>query len=39
MGVSEELDVGSGLKRVLVLACLLGDADHETFRYNALLAA
>ena len=39
MGISEELDVGSGLKRVLVLSSLFGDADHETSRYNALLAA
>ena len=39
MGVSSELDVGACLKRVLVLSCLFGDADHETSRYNALLAA
>jgi alkylation response protein AidB-like acyl-CoA dehydrogenase len=39
MGVSSELDIGSGLKRVLVLASLLGDAGHETARYNALRAA
>jgi len=39
MGVSSELEVGSGLKRVLVLSTLFGDADHETSRYNALRAA
>jgi alkylation response protein AidB-like acyl-CoA dehydrogenase len=39
MGISSELEIGSGLKRVLVLASLFGDADHETARYNALRAA
>jgi alkylation response protein AidB-like acyl-CoA dehydrogenase len=39
MGVSSELEIGSGLKRVLVLASLFGDADQETARYNALRTA
>ncbi|CAN7308787.1 acyl-CoA/acyl-ACP dehydrogenase [Phenylobacterium sp. LjRoot225] len=39
MGISDELEVGAGLKRVLVLSSLFGDADHETSRYNALRAA
>ena len=39
MGVSSELEVGSGLRRVLVLATLFGDADQETARYSALRAA
>lgn len=39
MGVSSELEVGAGLNRVLVLANLFGDPDHETARYNALRAA
>lgn len=39
MGVSSELEIGAGLNRVLVLASLFGDADHETARYNALRAA
>lgn len=39
MGVSNELDVGAGLNRVLVLASLFGDPDYETARYTALRAA
>lgn len=36
MGVSEELIVGHGLKRVLVLASLFGDANVELTRYLTL---
>lgn len=39
MGVSDELDVGQGLKRLLLLATLFGDVDHEIARYNAALRA
>ena len=39
MGMSSDLDVGAGLNRILVLANLFGDPDHETARYNALRAA
>jgi alkylation response protein AidB-like acyl-CoA dehydrogenase len=39
MGVSDELDIGQGLKRVLLLARLFGDADHEIARYNMALKA
>lgn len=39
MGVSSELEVGSALGRVLVLASLFGDPEHETARYSALRAA
>ncbi|WP_428310509.1 acyl-CoA dehydrogenase family protein [Hydrocarboniphaga sp.] len=35
MGISEELDIGTALKRALLLASLFGDADYETRRYNA----
>jgi alkylation response protein AidB-like acyl-CoA dehydrogenase len=33
MGVSDEVIVGHGLKRLLVLASLLGDADEDLARY------
>lgn len=39
MGTTEELDIGSALKRVLALSTLLGDAAHETRRYNAMMIA
>lgn len=39
MGISEELDIGTGLKRILLLTTLFGDAQHEIERYNRLLAA
>ncbi len=34
MGVSDELDLGHGHKRILRLASLFGDAAHETMRYD-----
>lgn len=39
MGVSDELIIGHGLKRILVLANLFGDADAELVRYQRLTAA
>jgi len=36
MGVSDELIVGHGLKRLLVLSALFGDPDQELARYVAL---
>lgn len=39
MGVSDELDIGQGHKRLLLLATLFGDVDHEIARYNAALRA
>ncbi len=33
MGVSEELPIGDGHKRILLLSTLFGDADHELHRY------
>jgi alkylation response protein AidB-like acyl-CoA dehydrogenase len=38
MGVSEELPIGSAHKRILLLATLFGDADHELDRYLGLAA-
>jgi alkylation response protein AidB-like acyl-CoA dehydrogenase len=37
MGVSEELTLGNGHKRLMLLSTLLGDATHETRRYNGML--
>lgn len=34
MGVSDELDLGHGHKRILRLASLFGDPAHETMRYD-----
>jgi alkylation response protein AidB-like acyl-CoA dehydrogenase len=36
MGVSDELSIGHGHKRILLLASLFGDADHELARYNTM---
>lgn len=38
MGVTNELIIGHGHKRLLVLATLFGDADHELRRYITLAA-
>ena len=35
MGISEELDIGAGLKRLLLLSTLFGDVEHEIGRYSA----
>ena len=35
MGISEELDIGAGLKRLMLLATLFGDAEYEVKRYSA----
>lgn len=37
MGVSDELSIGHGHKRILLLASLFGDSDHELHRYAAAL--
>lgn len=37
MGITNELDVGQGHKRLLYLSTLFGDADHELARYNRLM--
>lgn len=39
MGTTEELNIGSALKRVLALSVMLGDSGHEIRRYNAMVAA
>ena len=36
MGTTDELAIGHGHKRLLVLATLFGDADHELDRFIAL---
>ncbi len=36
MGISDELAIGHGHKRILVLAMLLGDSDSELRRYSEL---
>lgn len=38
MGVTDDLIVGHGHRRLLLLASLFGDADHETRRYLELTA-
>ncbi len=38
MGVTDELIIGHGHKRLLVLASLFGDSDHELRRYQSLAA-
>jgi alkylation response protein AidB-like acyl-CoA dehydrogenase len=38
MGVSDEVIIGHAHKRLLVLASLFGDADHEITRYNRAMA-
>jgi len=38
MGVSDELAIGHGHKRILLLSCLLGDSECELDRYLALTA-
>ncbi|MCG6120586.1 MAG: acyl-CoA dehydrogenase [Blastomonas sp.] len=39
MGVSNDLDIGQGHKRLLLLATLFGDADHDLERYNEIRQA
>jgi alkylation response protein AidB-like acyl-CoA dehydrogenase len=36
MGMTDELDIGTGLKRLLVLASFLGDCDDDLSRYMRL---
>jgi len=36
IGMSDELDLGHGFKRLLVLACLFGDPDSELMRFARL---
>jgi alkylation response protein AidB-like acyl-CoA dehydrogenase len=38
MGVTDELAIGHGHKRILLLASLLGDAESELVRYTQLVA-
>ena len=38
MGITDELIIGHGHKRLVVLAAMLGDADHELQRYARLVA-
>lgn len=38
MGTTDELAIGHGHKRILLLASLLGDADSELARYAAMVA-
>jgi alkylation response protein AidB-like acyl-CoA dehydrogenase len=38
MGITDELIIGHGHKRMLVLATMFGDADHELERYARLVA-
>ncbi len=38
MGTTDELSIGHGHKRILLLASLLGDADSELARYAAMVA-
>jgi len=38
MGITDELIIGHGHKRLLVLASILGDTDHELQRYARLVA-
>jgi alkylation response protein AidB-like acyl-CoA dehydrogenase len=38
MGITDELIIGHGHKRLVVLAAMFGDADHELLRYARLVA-
>jgi alkylation response protein AidB-like acyl-CoA dehydrogenase len=38
MGITDELAIGHGHKRLVVLAAMFGDADHELLRYARLVA-
>ena len=39
MGITDELVVGHGMKRLMVINTTFGDADHQRQRFAALAAA